>query len=304
MKSSGGQANMSTCMFLIDAGAERFVAIEARDEAAYRTHGYEAARGLGVQHPYSYGPHWFDHPALLQRHWLISRPDNTEFAEIVGGIDEDGGSWLAFHRRTGVYCRIFTEYPSYGDLPLTCAAAESAEAAVALLTERLLPALARSPKIVHPFQMLIADHGGASVVGFDGESVTIQRPVAEHPCVVGNSGIDTESTLAQSLRGPVELTPAPAGQPSTWGRWVTAFQPALHPPYSKGGNGFGDAEQIHWTKSVSIYSADRAGAELFAYNERHVINQQPMPTVVSRMGFPATPNDFFALIVRPIESLR
>lgn len=322
---------MSTGIFLLDAENERFLSIETREHSAYRPHGYEAARRLGSSHPYSYGPHWFDHPELLERHWTIQPPGELKLGDVIGGIDETGGSWLSFNRATGVYCRLFTdagstgEFASPGALTVTAAAAASAEEAAALLTERLVPALGQAAASLPGFHLLIADHRGGLLVHFDGkESVTTQPLPAGQPTIIGPSGIDTTSGLALSLLGRLAQAPAPGRQLSSWGPWIAACQSGetpeirygsedwsafrfsvFQPPYISGGPNdrrnaslfpAEDRDRIEWTKSVSLYAAGRGGTELFAYNERQLINDQPLPTEPSRMGFPVNPNDFFTLI--------
>lgn len=301
---------MSTCLFLLDRESGRFVALETRDQLLYRRHGFEAARRLGLTHRYSYGPHWFDDPRLRQLIWTVRDLSDSALAEVTGGLDVDGGSWLTFHRGTGIYCRMLTEAPehrpamlqhhaatvSQSGLPVECATADSARAAAELLTERLVPALERSGETMSGFRLLIADQREVCVVTFDGrDAVTTEFVTGDRPRLLTTSG------PADQLEKRIESTAAPTGSLYSWVPWLSACAaddldlPVFRPPFRTSPAG---SDDIAWTKSVSIYSAGRTGTELFAYNERHLFDDQPVPTDVRRMGFPATPDDFYVTIAR------
>lgn len=302
---------MSTCLFLLDRESGRFVALETRDQSLYRKHGFEAARRLGLTHRYSYGPHWFDDPVLQESIWTVRDLRDSELAEVCGGLDIDGGSWLTFHRGTGIYCRLLTETPEHrpatlqdgavpispSGLPVECATAESARAAAQLLTEQLVPALERSGQTMPKFQLLIADQRDVYVVTFDGRDVPTSDVVADaRPRMV------TTSDQSDQLAKRIESIPAPTGNLYSWGPWLSACAadgldvPIFRPPFRTSPT---EQDEDAWTKSVSIYSADRTGTELFAYNERQLFDDQPVPADILRMGFPATPDDFYVVIARP-----
>lgn len=301
---------MSTCLFLLDRESGRFVALEARDQSLYRRHGFEAARRLGLTHRYSYGPHWFDDPQLLELLWTVRDLSDSALAGVSGGLDIDGGSWLTFHRGTGIYCRMLTETSeprpatlqhravtrSPSGLPVECATAESARAAVELLTEQLVPALENSGEMMPGFQLLIADQRDVYVVTFDGrDALTTEVVTGDRPRMLTTSG------LADQLAKRVESIAAPTGELYSWGPWLSACAaddldvPIFRPPFRTSPT---DPDGIAWTKSVSMYSADRTGTEFFAYNERQLFDDQPVPTDIHQMGFPATPDDFYVAIAR------
>ena len=301
---------MSTCQFLLDRGSGRFVALETRDQSLYRRHGFEAARRLGLTHRYSYGPHWSDDPQLRKSIWTVRNLSDSALAEVNGGLDIDGGSWLTFHRGTGIYCRMLTEAPEHrpailqhratkvspSGLPVECATADSARAAAELLTERLVPALENSGEMMPRFRLLIADQREVCVVTFDGrDAVTTESVTDDRPRMLTTSG------PADQLAKRIESVAAPTGSLYSWGPWLAACAaddldlPIFRPPFPTSPGG---SDDMVWTKSVSIYSADRTGTELFAYNERHLFDGQPVPTDIDRMGFPATPDDFYVTIAR------
>jgi hypothetical protein len=301
---------MSTCLFLLDKESERFVALETRDQSLYRRHGFEAARRLGLTHRYSYGPHWFDDPELRKSIWTVRDLSDSALAEVSGGLDIDGGSWLTFHRSTGIYCRMPTEIPEHrpailqqravtvspSGLPVECATADSARAAAELLTEQLVPALENSGETMPGFRLLIADQREVCVVTFDGrDAVTTECVTDDRPRILTTSG------PADQLAKRIESIPAPTGSLYSWGPWLSACAaddldlPIFRPPFRTSP---AEPDDIAWTKSVSIYSADRTGTEFFAYNERHLFDDQPVPTDIHRMGFPATPDDFYVAIAR------
>ncbi|WP_433654453.1 hypothetical protein ACQPW1_27425 [Nocardia sp. CA-128927] len=322
---------MSTCMFLLDRQHDRFVVIESRDESVYRPHGFEAARKLGLEHRFSYGPQWHANPILRDRVWTIQAATSPALADVVSGLDIDGGSWLAFHRGTGVYARIFAEAPTGAEfvspsgLPIDCATADSAQEAVQLLEKRLVPALGGSGKMPG-FTMLIADSQDAFVVAFDGrDSVTATAVTDGHPHVLTATGPAADDEFGKRLQDQAEGTQAPSAKLSSWApwlsvytgaaadapdytdeRWLASTYSAVRPPYRDTADSnryknvalfpVTDPSQAAWTKSVSIYSARKTGAELFAYNERQLFEYQPLPTDVRRMGLPTTPDDFFVVI--------
>lgn len=322
---------MCTCMFLLDKPNERFVVIESRDGSIYRPHGYEAARKIGLTQRYSYGTQWFDNPELRDRVWTIQATTNPALADVVSGLDIDGGTWLAFHRGTGVYSRIFVEEPipaefmsPYG-LPIDCATTESARDAVELLETRLLPALGATAKLPG-FQLLIADPHDAFVVTFDGrDSVTTASLSDGRPHVLTAASPAADDEFGKRLPDQAEKAATPAEKLTSWAPWLSVYTSAdtdaseysdeswlantystIRPPYRDTPDAdryknvalfpVTDPSQAAWTKSVSIYSAGRTGAELFAYNERQLFDYQPLPTDVRRMGFPTTPDDFFVVI--------
>ncbi|MEV6559394.1 hypothetical protein AB0M22_27010 [Nocardia sp. NPDC051756] len=315
-------------MFLLDRQNERFVAVEARDQSIYRPHGFEAARKLGLEHRFSYGPHWRVNPYLRERVFTIQAANNPALADVEGGLDIDGGTWLAFNRRTGVYCRIFSagwddntrtdsEFLSPSGLPIDGATADSAQHAVELLEKGLLPALDSSRQLPG-FQLVVADSRDAFVVAFDGrDSVTTTPLAAGRPHV-----LTTNDEFGKQLQTRAESSQAPTEILTSWGPWLSAFtatgtdygnerwtadaNSAIRPPYcnTAGPDRYQnvrlfpetDPSQAAWTKSVSLYSAGKTGAELFAYNERQLFDYQPLPTEVRRMGFPTTTDDFFVVI--------
>jgi len=300
---------VSTCLFLLDRESGRFVALETRDESLYRRHGFEAARQLGLTHRYSYGPHWFDGPELRRSIWTVRDLSGSALAEVSGGLDVDGGSWLTFHRGTGIYCRMLTGTPedrpaiprrravtvSPSGLPVECATADSARAAAELLTAQLVPALGNSGGTMPGFRLLIADQRDVCVVTFDGrDAVTAEFVTDDRPRVLTTSG------PADQLAKRIESVSAPTGELYSWGPWLSACAaddldpPIFRPPFRTSP----EPDAIAWTKSVSIYSADRMGTEFFAYNERQLFDDQPVPTDVHRMGFPASPDDFYVGIAR------
>jgi hypothetical protein len=288
----------------------RFVALETRDQSLYRRHGFEAARRLGLTHRYSYGPHWFDDPELRKLIWTVRDLGDSALAEVSGGLDIDGGSWLTFHRGTGIYCRLLTAAPEHrpaipqhravtvspSGLPVECATADSARAAAELLTEQLVPALESSGEAMAGFRLLIADHLDVYVVTFDGHgALTTEIVTDDRPRILTTS--DTADQLAQRI----ESITAPTGDLYSWGPWLSACAaddldlPIFRPPFR---TSHGEPDDIAWTKSVSLYSADRTGTEFFAYNERQLFDDQPVPTDIHRMGLPATPDDFYVVIAR------
>ncbi|PXX71257.1 hypothetical protein DFR70_101679 [Nocardia tenerifensis] len=319
-------------MFLLDRQNHRFVAVESRDHSIYRPHGFQAARELGLTHRFSYGPHWHDNPELRDRIWTIGNATESASAEVVGGLDIDGGTWLALHRRTGVYCRILTETPddpefvSPRGLPIDCATAESAREAVRLLETRLRPALEESGKRMPGFHMLVADPRDAFVVAFDGaDSVTATALPDGRPHVLTESGPAADDESGKRLQSLAESAAAPDEKLTSWAPWLTLFasrpddapdystenwvasaHSTIRPPYRDTEDRnrhknvalfpVTDPSQAAWTKSVSIYSAGKTGAELFAYNERQLFDYQPLPSDVRRVGFPTTPDDFFVVI--------
>jgi hypothetical protein len=295
---------MSTCLFRLDGASGRFVVLETRDQSLYRPHGFEAARRLGLAHRCSYGPHWFDNPEVRGSIWTVRDLGDSELAEVSGGLDADGGSWLAFHRGTGVYCRLLTDVPerrggtvSPGGLPVECAAAGSARAAAELLAERLVPALERAGETMPGFRLLLADHREVCAVTFDGrDAVTMEPVTSDRPRTLTASG--TMDALAER----VESIPAPTGGLYSWGPWLSACAAEdLDPPIYRPPHPTASAEPdgMAWTKSVTLYAADRTGTEFFAYNERQLFDGQPAPAHIDRMGFPKTPDDFYVLITRP-----
>ncbi|MEU7143548.1 hypothetical protein ABZ942_29190 [Nocardia sp. NPDC046473] len=322
---------MSTCMFLLDGQHERFVVIESRDGSIYRPHGYEAARKLGLAHRYSYGTQWLDNPELRDQVWTIQATTNPALADVVSGLDIDGGTWLAFHRGTGVYSRIFTEEPTAAEftapsgLPIDCATAESARDAVELLETRLLPALGDSVRLPG-FHLLIADPHDAFVVAFDGyDSVTTAALADGRPHVLTASDPTADDQFSKRIQNQAEKAPAPTEKLTSWAPWLSAYTSAdadapdysdeswlantysaIRPPYRDTPDTdryrnvalfpVTDPSQAAWTKGVSIYAAGTMGAELFAYNERQLFDYQPLPTEVRHMGFPTTPDDFFVVI--------
>jgi len=301
---------MSTCLFSLDRASGRFVALETRDQSLYRRHGFEAARRLGLAHRYSYGPHWFDDPELLESIWTVRDISDSGLAEVSGGLDVDGGSWLTFHRGTGIYCRMLTETAEHRParpqhpavtvsptgLPVECATAESARAAADLLTGQLVPALESSGETMPGFQLLIADQRDVYVVTFDGRDVSAtQVATDDRPRILTTSG------PADQLAKRIESTTAPTGSLYSWGPWLSACAaedldvPIFRPPFRTSPD---EPDGIAWTKSVSLYSANGAGTEFFAYNERQLFDDQPVPVDIHRMGFPATPDDFYVVIAR------
>ncbi|MFI6041623.1 hypothetical protein ACIA8C_08300 [Nocardia sp. NPDC051321] len=314
-------------MFLLDKPNRRFVVVESRDQSSYRPHGYEAARKLGLAHRFSYGTQWLDNPELGDRVWTIQATTNPALADVVGGLDIDGGTWLAFHRDTGVYSRIFVAEPTpaefispYG-LPIDCATAESARDAVELLETRLLPALGDVAKMPG-FNLLIADPDDAFVVTFDGHDSMTTTSLSD-----GRTHVltDADDEFGKRIQEQAEQAPAPTEKLSSWAPWLSVYTSAdtdapdysdeswlanaysaVRPPYRDTPDAdrfknvalfpVTDPSQAAWTKSVSIYSAGRTGAELFAYNERQLFDYQPLPTDVRHMGFPTTPDDFFVVI--------
>lgn len=319
---------MCTCMFLLDRQNERFVAVEARDQSIYRPHGFEAARKLGLEHRFSYGPHWRVNPYLRERVFTIQAANNPALADVEGGLDIDGGTWLAFNRRTGVYCRLFSigwddntrtggEFLSPSGLPIDGATADSAQHAVELLEKGLLPALDNTRQLPG-FQMVVADSRDAFVVAFDGRDSVTATPLPDgRPHV-----LTTSEEFGKQLQARAESSQAPTEILTSWGPWLSVFtaagadygdeswaadtNSAIRPPYRNidDANRYKNAalfpvtepNQAAWTKSVSIYTAGRTGAELFAYNERQLFDYQPLPTDVRRMGFPTTTDDFFVVI--------
>ncbi|WP_107656970.1 NRDE family protein [Nocardia suismassiliense] len=322
---------MSTCLFLLDSRNARFVAIESRDQSIHRPHGYEAARKLGLAHRFSYGPHWFANPSLRDRVFTIRDAGTPVPAEVVGGLDIDGGSWLAFHRGTGVYCRIFAdtaigdEFVAASGLPMDCVTADSARDAVQLLETRLLPALDGARRMPG-FHLVIADSSNAFVVTFDGrDTVAATSLAADRPHVLTETGAAADDEFSKHLQSRAEGVAAPTENLPSWGPWVSVFagtdadapdysdeswlanrHSAIRPPYRDTDDTdryknvalrpVTDPSQVAWTKSVTIYSAGRTGAELFAYNERQLFDYQPLPTDVHKMGFPTTTDDFFVVI--------
>ncbi len=268
---------MCTCMFFLDSAGERFVAIESRDHSIYRPHGFEAARKLGLNQPSSYGTHWQDNPDLRKKVWTVQAADNPESADVVGGLDIDGGSWLAFHRRTGVYCRVFTpewddhtrsdstgnsaaaELIAPGGLSLDCATAASAEHAVELLRSRLVPALGDSGTLL-PFHMVIADPHHAFVVAFDGrETVTATEMADGRPHVLTTAASAGEEEFGRSLQQRAETAEAPGEKLTSWAPWLSVFagiEPKA-PDYSATG----------WTadRYSAIRPPYRAGADADRY---------------------------------------
>lgn len=301
---------MSACLFSLDRESGRFVALETRDQSLHRQHGFEAARRLGLSHRYSYGPHWFDDPELRKSIWTTRDLSGSALADVSGGLDIDGGSWLTFHRGSGIYCRLLTEIPGHrppmlphgavtvspSGLPVECATAGSARAAAELLTERLVPALERSGDGMTGFRLLIADQRDVCVVTFDGrDAVTTDFVTDDRPRILTTSG------PSDQLAKRVESIAAPTGSLYSWGPWLSACAaddldlPIFRPPF---GTSPAESDDIAWTKSVTMYAADLSGTELFAYNERHLFDDQPVPTDVHAMGFPATPDDFYVTIAR------
>jgi hypothetical protein len=301
---------VSTCLFLLDRQSGRFVALETREQSLYRPHGFEAARRLGLTHRYSYGPHWFDDPELRKLIWTVRGLSDSALAEVSGGLDIDGGSWLTFHHSSGIYCRMLTEMPAHrsamlqhravtvspSGLPVECATGDSARTAAELLTEQLVPALENSGQIMAGFRLLIADQRDVYVVTFDGrDAVTIEVVTDDRPRILTTSG------SADQLAKRIESITAPTGNLYSWGPWLSACAaddldlPIFRPPFRTSP---AEPDDIAWTKSVSIYSADRTGTEFFAYNERQLFDDQPVPTDIHRMGFPATPDHFYVVIAR------
>ncbi|WP_338758240.1 hypothetical protein V7968_26550 [Nocardia vulneris] len=227
-------------MFFLDSADGRFVAIESRDHSIYRPHGFEAARALGLAQPFSYGPHWQDNPDLRKKAWTVQAADSPELADVVSGLDIDGGSWLAFHRRTGVYCRIFTpewddhtrsdtagnstaaELIAPGGLSLDCATAASAEHAVELLRTRLVSALGDSGTLF-AFHLVIADPQHAFVVAFDSrETVTVTPMAAGRPQVLTTAG-PAGDEFGRGLQQRAETAEAPGAKLTSWAPWLSVF---------------------------------------------------------------------------------
>lgn len=236
---------MCTCMFLLDRANERFVAIEARDNSIYRPHGFEAARRLGLTQPFSYGAHWHENSDLRKKVWTVQAAESPELAEVVSGLDIEGGSWLAFHRRTGVYCRIFTpewdehgradatgdavsgapgvELLAPGGLSFDCATAPSAEQAVELLRTRLLPAVGDSGKLF-AFHLVLADPHNAFVVSFDGRDTVTATPFTDdRPHVLTAADPAGADEFGRRLAERAQGVEAPTEKLTSWAPWLSVF---------------------------------------------------------------------------------
>ncbi|RDI60329.1 hypothetical protein DFR76_11661 [Nocardia pseudobrasiliensis] len=313
---------MCTCMFLLDEKAGRFIAAESREHSPYRPHGFDAARKLGLHPRYSYGPHWHDNSGLAERARTIPAPDRAALADVFGGIDAEGGAWLAFNSRTGVYCKLFES--DYGtvdsithELPIACAVHESSRAAADFAAE----ILGRDDAAVPPSRMLIADGREMFVLARDEAGAVTTTPLAAGaPHVLSTAG----DGLAERLAQRATTVPAPTGELYSWGPWLSAYTDpgadgpeyhdkawtafstsAVQPPFVTAGDDLhrnaslfppANPENVAWTKSVTIYSTGPGGVELFAYNERQLFPDQPVPSEVTRMGFPAAPDDFFVAL--------
>ncbi|WP_282785703.1 hypothetical protein [Nocardia sp. CC201C] len=318
---------MCTCVFLLDDKAARFLAIESHDQSVYRPHGFEAARALGLHARYSYGPHWHDNPELRQRVPTGHIPDRDALSDVVGGLDADGGTWLAFNRRSGVYCRLLTTEAAtaVATLPILCASAASARHAVHLVEELAAP---DTEAAAITYRLLIADAHDAWVVAVDGPAEATTTALAPGvPHLLTTADPPDGSALGKRLVDRLTRLPAPTGRPDSWGAWLSVYtgaddpgpdygsqawaaysHSAVQPPFVTTGDDlhrnaslFAPANpyDVAWTASVSLYAAALDGAELFAYNERQLFPDQPVPTEVTRMGFPATPDDFFVSLARP-----
>ncbi|WP_280356026.1 hypothetical protein [Nocardia otitidiscaviarum] len=313
---------MCTCVFLLDDKAARFLAIESREQPVHRPHGFEAARRLGLHPRCSYGPHWHDNPELLQRIPASRIPNSDALADVVGGIDAEGGTWLAFNRRSGVYCRLLTTGTAapaaVTTLPILCATAESARHAVHLV-EELPPADTDTATLA--YRLLIADGHDATVIAVDGPAVTTTALPPGVPHLLTTAEPTDGGALGKRLVDRLTRLPAPTGSLESWGPWLSVYtgadEPgpdyhspawtaytysAVQPPFittatesHKTAAAFAaeSPDEVEWTASVSLYAARPDGVELFAYNERQLFPYQPVPTEVARMGFPATPDDFF-----------
>ncbi|WP_306361337.1 hypothetical protein [Nocardia sp. CC227C] len=313
---------MCTCVFLLDDKAARFLAIESHDQSVYRPHGFEAARQLGLRVRYSYGPHWHNNPELRRRFPASRIPDPDALSDVVGGIDAEGGTWLAFNRRSGVYCRLLTTATAAAvtTLPILCATAESAGHAVRLVEE--LPSVDTDALT---YRLLIADGHDAAVIAVDGPAeVTTTALAPGVPHLLTTADPTDGNALGKRLVDRLTRLPAPTGKLDSWSAWLSAYTAA-----DEAGPGYGSpawaaysysavqppfvttGDQVHrnasifappspdhvaWTASVSLYAAGPDGVELFAYNERQLFPDQPVPTEVTRMGFPATPDDFFVCL--------
>jgi hypothetical protein len=181
-------------------------------------------------------------------------------------------------------------------LPVECATAESARAAAELLAEHLVPALEKSGETMPGFQLLIADQRDVYIVTFDGRDVSTTELVTDdRPRILTTSG------PADQLAKRIESIASPSGNLYSWGPWLSACAaddldvPVFRPPFRTSPT---EPGAIAWTKSVSMYSADGTGTEFFAYNERQLFDDQQVPADIHRMGFPATPDDFYVAIAR------